>query len=241
MRLSDVGGEKGRWDFLASGEPLLEMAQAAHEAQPEEIILGPRAWPLLREAQGEPRGAAGWKLLAMPPVPLPDLRPPEPVPPELEPALCAYLPRVVTHRLEAGHGQWLSEFRTVTVMFINLGASGFAAGQRPEELQRALCTVQSVLFRYGGSANQVVVDDKGVVMVAAFGLPPFSHEDDGARAVQTALELRSALQGAGRAVPAGPRHRARLLWHHGRSHAARVRDGGPYGEPRRAADAGRGG
>ncbi|MCY1072942.1 AAA family ATPase [Archangium lansingense] len=197
VRLSDVGGEKGRWDFLASGEPLLEMAQAAHSAQPGEIILGPRAWPLLHEAQGKPRGNAGWKLVAMEPVPLSDVRPPEPVTPELAPALCAYLPRVVTHRLEAGHGQWLSEFRTVTVMFINLDEPGFAAGQRPEELQRALCTLQSVLFRYGGSANQVVVDDKGVIMVAAFGLPPLSHEDDAARAAQTALDLRGPLKALG--------------------------------------------
>ncbi|OJT25589.1 hypothetical protein BO221_06870 [Archangium sp. Cb G35] len=194
VRLSDVGGERGRWDFLASGEPLLEMAQAQGAALPGEIILGPRAWPLLPRAQGEPRGAAGWKLLSMEPGPLPDVRPQEPVPPELEPALCSYLPRVVTHRLEAGHGQWLSEFRTVTVMFINLAAPGFASGQRPEELQRAVSTLQSVLFRYGGSANQVVVDDKGLVMVAAFGLPPLSHEDDAARAVQTALDLRGALQ-----------------------------------------------
>ncbi|PTL85056.1 adenylate/guanylate cyclase domain-containing protein [Vitiosangium sp. GDMCC 1.1324] len=196
VRLSDVGGEKGRWDFLASGEPLMEMAQAEHAAQPGEIILGPSAWHLLGTAQGEPRGTAGWKLVGMQPVPLPDVRPPEPKP-ELEPALRAYLPMVVTHRLEAGHDQWLSEFRTVTVLFINLGARELAAGQRPEELQRAVRTLQTVLFRYEGNANQVVVDDKGVVMVAAFGLPPLSHEDDAARAVQTTLDLRVALRAQG--------------------------------------------
>ncbi|MFL5354149.1 AAA family ATPase [Archangium sp.] len=193
VRLSDVGGEKGRWDFLASGEPLLEMAQAEHAAQPGDIILGPNAWCLLEGAQGEARGAAGWKLGTMPPEPLPEVYPLEPTP-ELEPALHAYLPLVVKHRLEAGHGQWLSEFRTVTVMFINLGERELAAGQRPEELQRALRTVQAVLFRYEGSVNQVVVDDKGVVVVAAFGLPPLSHEDDPARAVRTALDLRAALR-----------------------------------------------
>ncbi|QRN97216.1 AAA family ATPase [Archangium violaceum] len=196
VQLSDVGGEKGRWDFLVSGEPLLEMARAEHAAQPGEILLGPQAWRLLGEAQGTPRGAAGWRLLEMKPVPLPQVRPPEPVP-ELEPALRAYLPLVVARRLEAGHGQWLSEFRTATVLFINLGAADFAAGKRHEELQRALRTIQSVLFRYEGSANQVVVDDKGVVMVAAFGLPPLSHEDDAARAVQTALEVRTALREQG--------------------------------------------
>ncbi|WNG32436.1 AAA family ATPase [Archangium violaceum] len=196
VRLSDVGGEKGRWEFLASGEPLLEMTQAEQAAQPGEIILGPRAWLLLEGAQAEPRGTAGWKLMGMEPEPLPEVRPLEPGP-ELEPALRAYLPLVVAHRLEAGHGQWLSEFRTVTVLFINLGAREFAAGQKPEELQRALRTLQSVLFRYEGSANQVVVDDKGVVVVAAFGLPPHSHEDDAARAVQTALDLRVALREQG--------------------------------------------
>jgi class 3 adenylate cyclase/tetratricopeptide (TPR) repeat protein len=193
VQLSDVGGEKGRWDFLVSGEPLLEMARAEHAAQPGEIILGPRAWRLLGEAQGTSRDEAGWRLLELEPEPLPDVRPPVPVP-ELEPALRAYLPLVVSHRLDAGHGQWLSEFRTATVLFINLGDSDFAAGKRPEELQRALRTIQAVLFHYEGSANQVVVDDKGVVMVAAFGLPPLSHEDDAARGVQTALALRTALR-----------------------------------------------
>ena len=203
VQLSDVGGETGRWDFLASGQPLLEMARAEHAAQPGDIILGPSAWRHLRGvAEGEPRGEAGWKLVAMEPQPLPEVRPLEPRP-ELEPALRAYLPKVVTHRLEAGHGRWLSEFRTVTVMFINLGTSDFAAGQRPEELQRALRTIQAVLFRYEGSANQVVVDDKGVVVVAAFGLPPLSHEDDPSRAVQTALELRTALRELGVAYRIG--------------------------------------
>jgi class 3 adenylate cyclase/tetratricopeptide (TPR) repeat protein len=197
VQLSDVGGEGGRWDFLASGEPMLEMAQAEHVAQPGEIILGPQAWRRLGGvAQGESRGEAGWKLLALEPVPLPEVHRPEPRP-ELGPALRAYLPLVVNHRLEAGHGQWLSEFRTVTVLFINLGTRDFAAGQRPEELQRALRTIQAILFRYGGSAHQMVVDDKGVVLVAAFGLPPLSHEDDAARAVQTALDVRTALGAQG--------------------------------------------
>jgi class 3 adenylate cyclase len=193
VHLSDVGGEAGRWEFLVSGEPLLEMAQAEHAAKPGEIILGPRAWRLLGPAVGEPRGEAGYKLLGMEPPPLPEVRPLEPRP-ELEPALRAYLPPAVTHRMEAGHDHWLSEFRTATVLFINLGSRAFAAGHRPEALQRALCTLQSILFRHEGSANQVVVDDKGVVVVAAFGLPPQAHGDDAARAVQTALELRLALK-----------------------------------------------
>jgi len=202
VRLSDVGGEQGHWDFLASGEPLREMVQAEHAAQPGDIIVGPHAWSHVPGAQGEPRGPAGFKLLALAPIPLPTVLPVEPTP-RMEPALRAYLPRVVSLRLEAGHGQWLSEFRTVTVLFINLGGQALAAGQHPEELQHAPRLLQAILFRHGGSANQVVVDDKGVVMVAAFGLPPLSHEDDAVRAVQAALEVRAALRERGSAYRLG--------------------------------------
>jgi class 3 adenylate cyclase/tetratricopeptide (TPR) repeat protein len=192
VRLSDVGGEQGHWDFLASGEPLLEMAQAEHAARPGEIVLGPRAWPLLGGATGEPCGAAGHRLLALQPGPLPPPSPPLPTA-ALEPALRAYLPLSVSLRLEAGHARWLSEFRTVSVLFINVGDLGLAAGQRPEELRHALRALQAILFRHEGCAHQVVVDDKGVVLVAAFGLPPLSHEDDAARAALAALEVRAEL------------------------------------------------
>src|SRR5678809_1691338 len=41
--------------------------------------------------------------------------------------------------------------------------------------------------------NKINVDDKGITIVAALGLPPFSHEDDPARGVQAALMIRKEL------------------------------------------------
>jgi class 3 adenylate cyclase len=38
-----------------------------------------------------------------------------------------------------------------------------------------------------------MIDDKGSVLIAGFGLPPFSHEDDANRAVETALEIHARL------------------------------------------------
>ncbi|MBM7112330.1 AAA family ATPase [Archangium primigenium] len=196
VRLSDVCGEQGHWDFLASGEPLLEMTQAEQTAQPGEIILGPQASRHLPHARGEPRGPVGFRLTGLPPLAPSPVRAVEP-PPHLESALRAYLPRIVSLRLEAGHGQWLSEFRTVTVLFINLGGPALAAGHHPAELQHTSRILQAILFRHGGSAHQMVVDDKGVVMVAAFGLPLLSHEDDAVRAVLATLEMRAALRERG--------------------------------------------
>jgi hypothetical protein len=41
--------------------------------------------------------------------------------------------------------------------------------------------------------NKISVDDNGITLVAAFGLPPLSHEDDPARGAQAALMIREEL------------------------------------------------
>jgi class 3 adenylate cyclase len=59
-------------------------------------------------------------------------------------------------------------------------------------------TLQGALYRYAGSINKLNVDDKGITLVAALGLPPLSHRNDAARAVQAALEMQLALGKLGR-------------------------------------------
>src|SRR4029453_15073219 len=54
--------------------------------------------------------------------------------------------------------------------------------------------VQEALYEYEGSVNKLGVDDKGATMVAAFGLPPVAHEDDGVRAVRAALGIQAQLR-----------------------------------------------
>ena len=49
-------------------------------------------------------------------------------------------------------------------------------------------------FANGGQIRQLVVDDKGCVLVACFGLPPGSNEDFAARAVTAAVVLRDRVK-----------------------------------------------
>ena len=57
--------------------------------------------------------------------------------------------------------------------------------------------VQRAVYRYEGSINKINVDDKGITIVAALGLPPFSHEDDPARGAMAALMIRKELVSLG--------------------------------------------
>jgi hypothetical protein len=53
--------------------------------------------------------------------------------------------------------------------------------------------VLSSLFLQEGCIRQFLVDDKGAVLVAIFGVPPFVHEDDALRGVKAGLELHNML------------------------------------------------
>jgi adenylate cyclase 10 len=54
-------------------------------------------------------------------------------------------------------------------------------------------SVQRAIYKYEGSLNKFLVDDKGSTLLAVLGLPPLAHEDDPERAVLMALALADEL------------------------------------------------
>src|SRR5262249_54660088 len=63
--------------------------------------------------------------------------------------------------------------------------------------QTVLAATQEELYHYEGSLNKLSVDEKGVTLVAALGLPPLSHEDDELRGVLAGLAIHARLQQLG--------------------------------------------
>ncbi|MFQ5617302.1 MAG: AAA family ATPase, partial [Anaerolineales bacterium] len=109
----------------------------------------------------------------------------------MEAGLMAYIPGAVLKRLSALESGWLPELRWVTVLFINLPDLNYTTPL--EQAQKAMRTLQTALYRYEGSVNKISVDDKGTILVAVLGLPPFAHEDDAVRGVQAALAMQDEL------------------------------------------------
>ncbi|GIV98385.1 MAG: adenylate/guanylate cyclase domain-containing protein [Herpetosiphonaceae bacterium] len=191
-----VGGVHGRWDLLLTGDPVSQASRAEEQAQPGEIILSPEAWALIDErCLGVPLPAGHVRLLDLPePLPM-HLRQDPLLRHEAEMALRAYLPGVILSRLAAGQSDWLAELRRVTVLFVSL--PDLTDTVDISQAQVVIRTLQSVLYHYEGSINKINVDDKGVSLIAALGLPPLAHEDDPARAVETALAMREELHRLG--------------------------------------------
>ncbi len=179
-----IGIGAGRLEFVLAGEAVVEATDAEHEAQRGEVRLSTRALalatgerPVLREAGGQ-APAADASLLH----------------PFVVPA--------ITTRFEAGHDAWLNELRSVSVVFV--GIAGLPTGN---DFGAALDTVSDAcgdaVAGFGGTVNKVAVDDKGVTLLAVFGLPPDVHEDDPARAVRAAIEVRLRAGGLGATASIG--------------------------------------
>ncbi len=193
-----VGGAYDRWELLLAGTPFVQMGVAEQRAHPGEVVLSPEAWALVQDrCAGTPAEAGCVRLEAVRGA-LP-LRPMDsPLPPrEAASALWAYLPAAVRSRLAAGQTEWLAELRRVTVLFINLPDLDYHTPDGLEQIQVIMRTLQAALYRYEGSLNKLFVDDKGLTIMAAMGLPPFAHENDVVRGVQAAQEMQTRLRGLG--------------------------------------------
>jgi len=198
LQIASLGGVDGRWQVLATGAPLEQVAQALRGTRPGDVTLAPEAVAAARDQLlGAEVAGGGLRLerlltLAAPAASFTacgnsaGLRP--------------YVPRAVQARLDAGLHEWLGEFRRVSVLFANFAA---AAGDALDALQPAIAAMQEAVYRYGGSVNQVVADEKGITLVAAWGVAQHAHEDAPVRAVLAALALERRLAELGLAVRVG--------------------------------------
>jgi class 3 adenylate cyclase len=196
LSMLELGGVQERWYLLASGPPLRQVTEADRVAGIGEVVLSAEAWALIQEhGRAAPRenGTVRLELLSdPPPVPSPqgfDLE-------VVAPLLRHCVSRSVVDRVEAGQSRWLAEFRVVTIVFVHLFGDPSAL-TAAETLQPSLAAAFAILYRLGGNVYQLLADDKGTSLVAAFGLPPDAHENDPSRAIQAAWEMHDAISRAG--------------------------------------------
>lgn len=194
-----VGGLLGRWEYVVAGDPLVQMSLAEKAADPGQVVCSSSVWQHIAEvATGEERSGGGLFRLLSCPAP-PDMTPRSAV--VLEEVDLArawdFIPGAIRSRLEANQTKWLGELRQVTVLFINLRDMDFVAEDAADRLHTAMRLIQGGLYRFEGSVNKLLVDDKGTLVMGAFGLPPLSHSDDPARGVASALAIHESLAEAG--------------------------------------------
>ena len=184
----EIGGNEDEWLPALAGETLLDVISAERAAAPGEIMLSRSALALVGgRCKWTSAGEGSARVLGV----ISLARPPETPPPSgdvPERILRKAVPQIVL----AGHrpSAWPGEFRVVTAAYVRLGHPEYAL---PEDtlatLQDAAQRVQKCLARFEGQIYEIVAENEGITFIAVFGLPPWSHEDDAARAVKSALTL----------------------------------------------------
>jgi class 3 adenylate cyclase len=105
--------------------------------------------------------------------------------------------------LKAGAVLKEGERRTVTVLFADMkGFTSLSERSDPEEMDilmgRVFSRFDSIICKHGGYVEKYIGD----ALVAVFGVPEL-HEDDAARAIDSALEFISSIRRPGSGLPDG--------------------------------------
>ena len=210
-----VGGVFDRMEYIATGSPLLQAFAAEHQASQRDVVISPQAWSMiapyfsatvqssgyavlegcvepLRKVSvarhGAGAGGASWRDLVG-----------GVKESELMRTLGRYVPGAVLPYINHQEEKWASELRRITVLFVNLGLLNGdtpATADTTAELlfvQSILHATQLAVYKYEGSLNKFLRDDKGSTLIAVFGLPPLAHEDDAVRGILAALAICARL------------------------------------------------
>ncbi|MCE9609944.1 MAG: AAA family ATPase [Chthoniobacter sp.] len=192
-----LGGPGQRWAARLAGPALTDAREAIAQAEPGDVVLAPTVARLLASvAQTAAQPGGGARLVEVEPAAL-EPAPPAWVQPGDVAALFGHVPAAARDRIVAGHAGWLAEFRRVSVIFIHVPEVDDQPARSLERGQAVMEKIQIVLARFGGTVDDLGDDRPGFTLVAAFGLPGWTHEDNALRAVRTALAVRAELRALG--------------------------------------------
>lgn len=215
LRRLILGGNNDRWNSVVSGTALLDAGRANDMSQPNEVVISAAVAAMHGDTyagavvgQGcvrlDPHEAPGHDTTGHDTAGLAstgtgsntgDTGSPIDAPAVDRELLRSFVASPVLAHLEGGRQDWLAELRTVTVVFISLPDLG--PDTPLHEAQRLINGIQHEIAKVDASMNKVSVDDKGIAVVAALGMPPRAHEDDPARGARLALALEHSAQAAG--------------------------------------------
>ena len=195
-----VGGVLDRWEFLVAGKPLEQVGSVSNSINPGQVGVSSEVWNLLNQyTSADPTGIEITRHIRR----LDSISELCKLRNRSSPALAedhefllrGYLPAAVTHRLDANLHGYLGELRRLTILFVNLPDIDYLTPV--ETAQEIMVALQESCYRFEGSINKLSVDDKGVSLLAALGLPPLAHEDDPDRGIKAALTISTRLKKIG--------------------------------------------
>ncbi len=197
-----VGGVRGRWECVVAGPPFAQMSASLDQSEVGEVVVSAEMVAMLvSKAKVEPLNGV-FRLKRISGID-PRASPPPAVGDKIRKWLSAFIPGGVVGRISAGQSEWLGELRNVSALFVGIDGLEFAEDEVLHSLDDLVQRLQAGVYQFDGTVNQFLMDDKGLVLVAAWGLPSCTYEDDAVRAVRAATTILQAVQDLGLSARVG--------------------------------------
>ncbi|WP_334076856.1 AAA family ATPase [Paenibacillus sanfengchensis] len=200
--VSYVGGTSGRWELVLRGDAIVQLKELAGSAEVGKVLLSPQAFAQIEAyaaSHGAPLENGAVFIAFMLPGASPvsnGTAPGKNAPPSgLDPSMLPYLPPALLASAAAGDHDWSAELRRITVMFIHL--PGVLEQSSLQQIHRTMQRIQAGAHTCQIAINKVNLDEKGISVIAAAGLPSLTYENDAERALRTALRIQAELREAG--------------------------------------------
>lgn len=108
-------------------------------------------------------------------------------------AVRLFVPRTVEYGISSGTFLSMSELREVTTLFLKLDTYDSVKNRSPMTLQPFFQMAQKEVANMGGFMRQFLIDDKGCVLIAMWGVPSCSHPNNAARAVACGIRIHGSI------------------------------------------------
>eukprot|EP00598_Pedospumella_elongata_P013352 CAMPEP_0185010280 /NCGR_PEP_ID=MMETSP1098-20130426/94423_1 /TAXON_ID=89044 /ORGANISM="Spumella elongata, Strain CCAP 955/1" /LENGTH=2012 /DNA_ID=CAMNT_0027539123 /DNA_START=54 /DNA_END=6092 /DNA_ORIENTATION=- len=118
-------------------------------------------------------------------------------------SISKFVPRPVLNAVHTECLDLIGELRQVTTLFCGLNSYDNETNKDPCTLQPFFLMAQTVLHEAGGFLRQFLVDDKGCVFIAMWGVPSFTYSNNCSRALYCAAKIREGSIALGHDVSIG--------------------------------------
>ena len=203
-----LGGVQRSWEFLVTGEPLVQLRTCVDLSSTGEVVVSKQVWDLIssyfhgeiiKDSENHDYLVTNVKhdhFIEVTSLSKQFSNKNISTSNKFEVVARYFIPKAVQVQIDSNQTKWMDELRVVTVLFVKLNSEIQSSSMNEfcKKLQEFLVIMQTEIFRFDGMVRQFLADDKGTVLIAAFGLPPSSHLDGGLRAIRSAIAIHKNLK-----------------------------------------------
>eukprot|EP01031_Cornospumella_fuschlensis_P031943 gene31943-38621_t len=209
-----LGGYDDRWDCLVSGPCLMDLSQCLDDAKSKQVVITPELHSIMKLADREQFrieelescnfliqdvvAAHTAPKASKPPILLASAEQNVAYQslvssPIFNALVRKFVPLPVNQHLrgQAHDLTQLAELREVCTLFMKWQSYDYEKHANLLSLQELFKNCQEIISKWGGFIRQFLVDDKGCVLIALWGVPSAAHIDNSVRAVSCAAQLGS--------------------------------------------------